>query len=101
IEIVTKPITGAGSRAPEVARAYVSALRDLLKALGVSDVRMEQGSMRCDANVSLMPHGAEVFGTRTETKNVNSLRSVERAVRYEITRHAAILDAGEKVFQET
>src|SRR5690606_32325150 len=101
IEIVTKPITGAGSRAPEVAKAYVSALRDLMKALGVSDVKMEQGSMRCDANVSLMPIGSEVFGTRTETKNVNSLRSVERAVRYEITRHAAILDAGEAIFQET
>ena len=101
IEIVTKPMLGAGHRAPEVARAYVSALRDLLKALDVSDVRMEQGSMRCDANVSLMPVGSEVLGTRTETKNVNSLRSVERAVRYEITRHAAILDAGEKVFQET
>jgi aspartyl-tRNA(Asn)/glutamyl-tRNA(Gln) amidotransferase subunit B len=101
IEIVTKPMVGAGDRAPEVARAYVAALRDLLKALDVSDVRMEQGSMRCDANVSLMPVGSEILGTRTETKNVNSLRSVERAVRYEITRHAAILDAGEKVFQET
>ncbi len=101
IEIVTRPMLGAGDRAPEVARAYVAALRDLLKALDVSDVRMEQGSMRCDANVSLMPVGSEVLGTRTETKNVNSLRSVERAVRYEITRHAAILDAGEKVFQET
>src|SRR5699024_9901119 len=86
IEIVTKPMLGAGDRAPEVARAYVAALRDLLKALDVSDVRMEQGSMRCDANVSLMPVGSEVLGTRTETKNVNSLRSVERAVRYEITR---------------
>ncbi|SOC52691.1 Asp-tRNA(Asn)/Glu-tRNA(Gln) amidotransferase subunit GatB [Ornithinimicrobium cerasi] len=101
IEIVTKPMLGAGDRAPEVAKAYVSTLRDLLRALDVSDVRMEQGSMRCDANVSLMPVGAEVLGTRTETKNVNSLRSVERAIRYEITRHAAILDAGEKIFQET
>jgi aspartyl-tRNA(Asn)/glutamyl-tRNA(Gln) amidotransferase subunit B len=101
IEIVTRPILGAGERAPEVARAYVSALRDLLKALDVSDVRMEQGSMRCDANVSLMPVGSRTLGTRTETKNVNSLRSVERAVRYEITRHAAILDAGRAVFQET
>jgi aspartyl-tRNA(Asn)/glutamyl-tRNA(Gln) amidotransferase subunit B len=101
IEIVTKPMLAAGHRAPEVARAYVATLRDLLRALDVSDVRMEQGSMRCDANVSLMPVGSETLGTRTETKNVNSLRSVERAVRYEITRHAAILDAGEKVFQET
>ncbi|MFX0537859.1 Asp-tRNA(Asn)/Glu-tRNA(Gln) amidotransferase subunit GatB [Ornithinimicrobium sp. Y1847] len=101
IEIVTKPLTGAGDRAPEVAKAYVAALRDLLRALDVSEVKMEQGNVRCDANVSLMPKGSDTFGTRTETKNVNSLRSVERAVRYEITRHAAILDAGEKVFQET
>ncbi|OLT19038.1 aspartyl/glutamyl-tRNA amidotransferase subunit B [Serinicoccus sp. CUA-874] len=101
IEIVTKPLTGAGERAPEVARAYVGALRDLLRALDVSDVKMEQGSLRCDANVSLMPTGGERFGTRTETKNVNSLRSVERAVRYEMTRHAAVLDAGETILQET
>jgi aspartyl-tRNA(Asn)/glutamyl-tRNA(Gln) amidotransferase subunit B len=101
IEIVTKPIVGTGARAPEVARAYVTALRDLLRALGVSDVRMDQGSLRCDANVSLMPKGSSEFGTRTETKNVNSLRSVERAVRYEMTRQAAVLDAGEKVVQET
>ena len=77
--------SGPGERAPEVAKAYVTALRDLLRALGVSDVRMEQGSLRCDANLSLMPKGTTMFGTRTETKNVNSLRSVERAVRYEIT----------------
>lgn len=101
IEIVTKPIVGAGDRAPEVARAYVGAVRDLLKALKVSDVKMEQGSLRCDANVSLKPSGAEKLGTRTETKNVNSLRSVERAVRYEISRQAAVLDAGQSVLQET
>ncbi len=101
IEIVTKPITGAGARAPEVARAYVTGLRDLLRALDVSDVRMDQGSLRCDANVSLMPKGAVAFGTRTETKNVNSLRSVERAVRYEMTRHAGVLLAGGAIVQET
>jgi aspartyl-tRNA(Asn)/glutamyl-tRNA(Gln) amidotransferase subunit B len=101
IEIVTKPIAGAGERAPEIARAYVSALRDLLRALGVSDVRMEQGSLRCDANVSLRPSPDAPLGTRTETKNVNSLRSVERAVRYEITRQAAVLAAGGTVVQET
>jgi aspartyl-tRNA(Asn)/glutamyl-tRNA(Gln) amidotransferase subunit B len=101
IEIVTKPILGTGERAPEVARAYVATLRDLLKALGVSDVRMEQGSMRCDVNLSLSPRGSGTLGTRTETKNVNSLRSVERAVRYEIGRHAAILSAGGTVTQET
>jgi len=108
VEIVTKPLVGAGDRAPQVARAYVSALRDLLKALEVSDVRMEQGSLRCDANVSLRPKAAEgqaqndvPLGTRTETKNVNSLRSVERAIRYEITRHAAVLNSGASILQET
>lgn len=101
IEIVTKPITGAGERAPEVARAYVTALRDLLKALEVSDVRMEQGSLRCDANVSLMPKGAAEFGTRTETKNVNSLKSVEVAVRFEMRRQAALLADGGHIVQET
>ena len=101
IEIVTKPVEGTGAKAPEVARAYVTMLRDLLRALGVSDVRMEQGSLRCDANVSLRPVGTSPLGIRTETKNVNSLRSVERAVRYEITRQAAVLAAGGRVTQET
>ncbi len=101
IEIVTKPIEGAGDKAPEVARAYVSMLRDLLRALGVSDVRMEQGSLRCDANVSLRSSRDVPFGTRTETKNVNSLRSVERSVRYEITRQAAVLTDGGTIKQET
>jgi aspartyl-tRNA(Asn)/glutamyl-tRNA(Gln) amidotransferase subunit B len=101
IEIVTKPVEGTGAKAPEVARAYVTMLRDLLRALGVSDVRMEQGSLRCDANVSLRPVGTSALGTRTETKNVNSLRSVERAVRYEITRQAAVLADGGRVTQET
>ncbi|MFZ8872411.1 MAG: Asp-tRNA(Asn)/Glu-tRNA(Gln) amidotransferase subunit GatB [Candidatus Nanopelagicaceae bacterium] len=101
VEIVTKPLTGTGKYAPEVARAYVSELRDILRSLGVSDVKMEQGSLRCDANVSLRLIGAEKLGTRSETKNVNSLRSVERAVRSEMIRHAAILDKGERVIQET
>jgi aspartyl-tRNA(Asn)/glutamyl-tRNA(Gln) amidotransferase subunit B len=101
IEIVTKPIEGTGAKAPEVARTYVTMLRDLLRALGVSDVRMEQGSLRCDANVSLRPVGTSAYGTRTETKNVNSLRSVERALRYEITRQAAVLASGGRVIQET
>src|SRR6201992_199061 len=101
IEIVTKPIEDTGDRAPEIARAYVTALRDLLRALGVSDVRMDQGSMRCDANVSLKPRGAAEFGTRTETKNVNSLKSVEVAVRYEMQRQGAILTSGGRTTQET
>src|SRR6266568_4663449 len=101
VEIVTKPIEGTGALAPEAAHAYVTELRDLLRALGVSDVRMEEGSLRCDVNTSLSPRGSVEWGTRTETKNVNSLRSVERSVRYEIERQAAVLDAGERVTQET
>jgi aspartyl-tRNA(Asn)/glutamyl-tRNA(Gln) amidotransferase subunit B len=101
VEIVTKPIPGTGALAPVVARSYVTELRDLMRALGVSDVRMEEGSLRCDVNTSLTPRGSAVWGNRTETKNVNSLRSVERAVRHEIERQAAVLDAGGKVVQET
>jgi aspartyl-tRNA(Asn)/glutamyl-tRNA(Gln) amidotransferase subunit B len=101
VEVVTKPVTGTGALAPHVARAYVGELRDLLRSLGVSDVRMEEGSLRCDVNTSLAPHGAAQWGTRTETKNVNSLRSVERAVRFEIERQAAVLNAGQRVVQET
>ncbi len=101
VEIVTRTISGTGARAPEVARAYVTALRDLLESLQVSDVRMDQGSLRCDANVSLMPKDATELGTRTETKNVNSLRSVERAVQFEMRRQAAVLLAGAEVVQET
>jgi aspartyl-tRNA(Asn)/glutamyl-tRNA(Gln) amidotransferase subunit B len=101
IEIVTKPVLGAGEKAPEVARAYVGQLRELLLGLGVSDVRMEQGSLRCDVNLSLSPKGSGALGTRTETKNVNSLRSVERAARYEVQRHAVVLAEGGKVLQET
>src|ERR671929_2003654 len=100
VEIVTKPIPGTGTNAPAVARAYVTELRDLVRSLGVSDVRMEQGSLRCDVNTSLNRPG-EPWGTRTETKNVNSLRSVERAVRFEILRQAAVLDGGGRIVQET
>ncbi len=100
VEIVTKPVPGTGARAPEVARAYVTELRDVIRTLGVSDVRMEQGSLRCDVNTSLNRPG-EPWGTRTETKNVNSLRSVERAVRSEIIRQAAVLESGGRIIQET
>jgi aspartyl-tRNA(Asn)/glutamyl-tRNA(Gln) amidotransferase subunit B len=101
VEVVTKPVAGTGALAPEAARTYVTELRDLVRSLCVSDVRMEEGSLRCDVNVSLAPHGAAEWGTRSETKNVNSLRSVERAVRFEIERQAAVLDAGQKVVLET
>lgn len=101
VEIVTKIVPGTGKYAPEVARAYVAELRDILRSLNVSDVKMEQGSLRCDANVSLRLIGSDVLGTRSETKNVNSLRSVERAVRGEMIRHAELLNKGERVVQET
>lgn len=101
VEIVTKMVPNTGKYAPEVARAYVAELRDILRGLGVSDVKMEQGSLRCDANVSLSPNGSGILGTRSETKNVNSLRSVERAVRGEMIRHAELLNDGKKVKQET
>jgi len=101
VEIVTKPIIGAGSEAPELAAAYVRSIREIVKALNVSDARMERGNVRCDANVSLRPHGQAKLGTRTETKNVNSLRSIERAVRFEIQRQAAILAKGGTITQET
>ncbi len=101
IEIVTKPIMGTRDKAPEIAKAYVAQLRELIVALAVSDARMDQGSIRADVNLSLSPAGDGKLGTRTETKNVNSLRSVERAVRYEMQRHAAILDDGGSILQET
>ena len=101
VEIVTKPVYGAGAEAPELAAAYVRSIREIVKGLGVSDARMERGNVRCDANVSLRKHGAEKLGTRTETKNVNSLRSIERAVRYEIQRQAHILANGGTIIQET
>ncbi|WP_434812203.1 Asp-tRNA(Asn)/Glu-tRNA(Gln) amidotransferase subunit GatB [Microbacterium sp. bgisy189] len=101
VEIVTKPIFGAEHRAPEIAKAYIATIRDIVRALGISEARMERGNLRCDANVSLRPRGQEKLGTRTETKNVNSMRSVERAVRYEIQRQAAILADGGTITQET
>ena len=101
VEIVTRPVPGTGFLAPEVARAYVTELRDVLRTLGVSDVRMEEGSLRCDVNTSISVRGSGAWGTRTETKNVNSLRSVERAVRSEVARQAGVLDGGGRVIQET
>lgn len=101
MEIVTRPILGTGRKAPEVAREYVGFLREMMRALQVSDARMERGNLRCDANVSLMAKGSSTLGTRTETKNVNSLRSIEAALRYEICRQAAVLGAGGRVKQET
>lgn len=101
IEIVTKPITGAGKYAPELGKKYLTKIKEIVKNLEVSYARMERGHVRCDANVSLRPHGTTKFGTRTETKNMNSFRAVEKAVHYEMTRHAAILSNGNKILQET
>ena len=108
VEIVTKPIEGMGDRTAEVARAYVATIRDIVRALGISDGRMEQGSVRADVNLSLRPKAADgedqsavPFGRRSETKNVNSLRAVERSIHHEAGRQAELLLAGEPVVQET
>jgi len=101
VEIVTRMIPGTDADAPEVGRAYVGTIRDIVRALGISEARMERGNLRCDANISLSPRGSGQLGIRTETKNVNSLRSVERAIRYEIQRQAAILAKGGTITQET
>ncbi|WP_461025276.1 Asp-tRNA(Asn)/Glu-tRNA(Gln) amidotransferase subunit GatB [Trueperella pyogenes] len=101
LEIVTRPIEGAGARAPEVAAKYVQTIRDIARAIGVSEARMERGNVRADVNVSLRPSADAPLGTRTETKNVNSFRAIARAVEYEICRQAAVLSAGQAVLQET
>lgn len=101
VEIVTRPIEGAGERAPEVAAKYVQTLRDIFRAIGVSEARMERGNVRADINVSLRPSPEAPLGIRTETKNVNSFRAIERAVTYEMRRQGAILAAGGTVTQET
>jgi aspartyl-tRNA(Asn)/glutamyl-tRNA(Gln) amidotransferase subunit B len=97
VEIVSKP----DLRSAEQARAYVSELRAILVATGASDGKMEEGSLRVDANVSIRPEGTDAFGTRCEIKNLNSLRSLGRAIDYEVTRQAELLDKGERVVQET
>jgi aspartyl-tRNA(Asn)/glutamyl-tRNA(Gln) amidotransferase subunit B len=97
VEVVSEP----DMRSPEEARSYLVELRALLEALGVSDVRMEEGSLRCDANVSVRPAGRAEYGTKVEIKNMNSIRSVERAVRFEIDRQREALERGEPLVQET
>ena len=97
MEVVSRP----DLRSAEQARAYVNELRALLEAIGVSDVKMEEGSFRIDANVSLRPTGADELGTKVEVKNMNSLRSLGRALDFEVGRQAALLDAGERIVQET
>jgi aspartyl-tRNA(Asn)/glutamyl-tRNA(Gln) amidotransferase subunit B len=97
VEIVSEP----DLRSPEEARAYLVSLRDTLEALGVSDVRMEEGSLRADANVSVRPVGSSDFGTKVEIKNLNSIRSLERAVRFEAERQRTALEDGTPLVQET
>jgi aspartyl-tRNA(Asn)/glutamyl-tRNA(Gln) amidotransferase subunit B len=97
VEVVSEP----DMRSPDEARAYFAELRATLDALGVSDVRMEEGSLRCDANISTRPVGSTALGTKVEIKNLNSIRSLERALRYEEQRQRAALDAGRPLVQET
>jgi aspartyl-tRNA(Asn)/glutamyl-tRNA(Gln) amidotransferase subunit B len=97
VECVSEP----DLRSPEEAGAYLRELRATLEALDVSDVKMEEGSLRCDANVSLRLAGADAFGTKVEIKNMNSIRSLERALVFEIRRQAEALEAGEVIVQET
>ena len=97
MEIVTEP----DIRTPAEARAFMQKLRLLILQLGVSDCNMEEGSMRCDANVSLRPEGEEAFGVKTEVKNMNSFRALQRALEYEILRQENLLSEGEKIIQET
>jgi aspartyl-tRNA(Asn)/glutamyl-tRNA(Gln) amidotransferase subunit B len=97
VEIVSEP----DLRSPEDARAYFAELRSTLEVLGVSDVRMEEGSMRCDANISTRRAGWDALGTKVEIKNLNSIRSLERALRYEQERQRTALEAGDVLVQET
>ncbi len=97
MEVVSEPDV----RTAEQARRYAEELQLLLRTIGASDADMERGQLRVEANVSLRPRGTEAFGTRVEVKNMNSFRSVERAVEFEIERQAAILDAGEPLRMET
>ncbi len=97
IEIVSEP----DMRSAEEAVAYLKELRSILTCLGICDGNMEEGSFRCDANVSIRPWGQEAFGTRTELKNINSFRNVQRAIEYEVQRHIDCVEDGEKIVQET
>ena len=97
IEIVSEP----DIRSVEEAREYMEKLQLIMRCIGVSDCKMQEGSMRSDVNISLRPVGSDTFGTRTEIKNMNSFTYMEKAMRYEIERQTDILDSGEKVVQDT
>lgn len=97
IEIVTEPDISSSAEAKE----YVEKLQNLLRYAGVSDCKMQEGSMRCDVNISIKPSGSSEFGTRTEIKNMNSITFMTKAIDYEFDRQADVLDSGEKVIQQT
>ncbi len=97
LEIVSEP----DMRSSEEARSYMEELRTIVRYIGVCDGNLEEGSMRCDANISVMPKGSDKFGTRAEIKNVNSFRALQRAIEYEIDRQIELVEEGEKVVQET
>src|SRR2546423_1418668 len=96
-EIVSEP----DMRTPEEAYAYLTALREIMLYTGVSDGNMEEGSLRCDANVSVRPRGAKEFGTKVEVKNLNSFRYLQKALEYEIERQVGVLESGGRILQET
>lgn len=97
IEIVSEP----DMRSPEEARAYLEKLKAIIQYTGVSDCKMEEGSLRCDANVSVRPRGSREFGTKTEIKNMNSFKALQRALAYEVERQIAVLQEGGRIIQET
>ncbi len=97
LEIVSEP----DMTSPEEAYAYLTKIKQIVRYTGVSDCNMEEGSIRCDANISLKPKGQKEFGTRTELKNMNSFRNIERALKYEVERQRAILESGESIIQQT
>jgi len=97
LEIVSEP----DIRSSEEAKNYMEELRNIVRYIGVCDGNLEEGSMRCDANISIMPKGSKEFGTRAEIKNVNSFRALQRAIEYEIDRQIELVEDGEKVIQET
>src|ERR1700726_1942529 len=97
IEIVSQPDLAS----PDEAHEYLTRLKEIILYTGVSDCNMEEGSLRCDANISVRPRGAKKFGTKTEIKNVNSFRFIREALEYEIERHISVIESGDKIVQET
>lgn len=97
VELVTKPVIYTSKEAAQ----FINFIRDTFEFLGISDAKMEEGSLRCDLNISLKQKGSQKFGTKVEVKNMNSVTNLEKAIEFEIARQANILDAGDNVIQET